>query len=165
MILTPSQNKIGEDIHRFRVLNCGRRFGKTTLAIEEIKGKALSRPCRICYIAPTIQQTRDIAWATLIKEMAPATTYTNESRLELKTKTLKGGETIIILRGWEAVETLRGQKFDFIILDEVASMKNFWLHWEEVLRPTLTDNKGHALFISTPKGFDHFYDLYNKELT
>ena len=78
-------------------------------------------------------------------------------------KTENDQETMIILRGWEAIETLRGQRFDFIILDEVSSMRNFWLHWEEVIRPTLTDTKGECLFISTPKGFDHFYDLYNKE--
>jgi PBSX family phage terminase large subunit len=66
-----------------------------------------------------------------------------------------------MLRGWEAVETLRGQKFDFVVIDEIASMRNFWLNWQEVIRPTLTDNKGDVLFISTPKGFNHFYDLYN----
>jgi PBSX family phage terminase large subunit len=42
-------------------------------------------------------------------------------------------------------------------------MRNFWLNWQEVLRPTLTDTKGDALFISTPKGFNHFYDLFNLE--
>lgn len=163
MILTPSQNLIAEDLHRFRVVNCGRRFGKTTLAVEEIKGKALSKPCRIAYIAPTFQQARDIAWEALKTELRPITIQVNESRLELRVKTIKGGESIIILRGWEAIETLRGQQFDFIVIDEIASMRNFMLNWQEVIRPTLTDTKGEALFISTPKGFNHFYDLFNKE--
>jgi PBSX family phage terminase large subunit len=161
MILTPAQNKIAEDVHRFRVVNCGRRFGKTTLAIEEIKGKAVSKPRRIAYIAPTYQQARDIAWEQLKNELRPAILSVNESRLELKVRTLKGGETLIVLRGWEAIETLRGQQFDFIVIDEIASMRNFWLAWNEVVRPTLTDTRGEALFISTPKGFNHFYDLYN----
>lgn len=163
MILTPSQNTIAADTHRFRVVDCGRRFGKTTLAVEEIKGKALVKPVRICYIAPTYQQARDIAWETLKAELRSIITQINESRLELKVKTIDGGESLIILRGWEAIETLRGQKFDFIVIDEIASMRNFQSMWQEVVRPTLTDVKGDALFISTPKGFNHFYELFNKE--
>jgi len=79
-------------------------------------------------------------------------------------RTIKGGESLIVLRGWESVENLRGQAFDFLGLDEVAMMRNFWLNWQEVLRPTLTDKRGTALFASTPKGFNHFYDLCNLEL-
>lgn len=161
MILTPAQNQIASDLHRFRVVNCGRRFGKTTLAIEEIKGKALSKPSRICYVAPTYQQARDIAWEALKKELSPVAIAINESRLEIRIKTVKGGESIILLRGWESIETLRGQKFDFIVVDEIASMRNWLNNWQEVIRPTLTDMRGEALFISTPKGFNHFYDLFN----
>ncbi len=163
MILTSAQNVIAADTHRFRVLNCGRRFGKTTLSVEEIKGKCLAKPTRIAYVAPTYQQARDIAWEILKRELRPIILSVNESRLELRVKTLRGGESIIVLRGWEAIETLRGQQFDFIVLDEVASFRNFWLHWEEVLRPTLSDTRGEALFISTPKGYDHFYELYSKD--
>lgn len=161
MLLTPSQATIAKDTHRFRAVNCGRRFGKTTLAVEEIKGKALAKPSKIAYIAPTYQQARDIAWEQLKKELLPIIIKINESRLEIRVRTLKGGESLIVLQGWESIETLRGQQFDFIVIDEVASMRNFWLNWQEVIRPTLTDTKGEALFISTPKGFNHFYDLYN----
>ena len=164
MILTPSQSIIAKDRHRFRVCRAGRRFGKTYLAVEEIKGKALSKPSRIGYYATTYQQARDICWELLKKELAPATIQANESRLEIRTKTQKGGESIIQLKGWESVETSRGQQFDFLVLDEIASMKSFWVNWQEILRPTLTDTKGEVLFISTPKGFNHFYDLCNEEL-
>ncbi len=156
MNLTKAQGLIALDRHRFRVLNCGRRFGKTTLAIEEIKGKVAAGKTKIAYIATTYQQARDIAWNILKKEFDGA--YFNEARLEIKV-----GECTIILRGWENIETLRGQAFDFIVIDEVASMRNFWSNWQEVIRPTLTDTKGHVLFISTPKGFNHFYELYNIE--
>ena len=161
MILTEAQNQIASDLHRFRVINCGRRFGKTTLAVEEIKGKVLSKPTRVCYIAPTYQQARDIAWEMIKKELLPIMIKVNESRLELEVRSLKGESSFIFLRGWESVETLRGQRFDFLVIDEIASMRNFWLNWEEVLRPTLTDTRGEVMFISTPKGFNHFYDLYN----
>lgn len=163
MLLTPSQTLIAQDLHRFRVVDCGRRFGKTTLAIEEMKGKAVAKPSRIAYIAPTYQQARDIAWEALKGELKPITKKVNESRLELVVKTITGGESLIILRGWEAIETLRGQKFDFIVIDEIASMRNFWAMWQEVVRPTLTDVRGEGLFISTPKGFNHFYELFNME--
>jgi len=166
MVLTQSQEKIASDLHRFRVINCGRRFGKTTLAIEEIKGVALGREARICYIAPTIQQARDIAYQMMLKELKTITVKAVESpSREITVRNLKGTTSLIQLRGWEAIETLRGQAFDMLIIDEVASMKNFWLNWGEVLRPTLTDRKGLVMFISTPKGFNHFYDLCNKELT
>lgn len=166
MYLTPSQSEIAKDTHRFRVVNCGRQFGKTTLAVEEIKGFAISKECKIVYIAPTIQQSRDIAWQILKKELQPIIIKSKEApSLELEVKTINGGKSIIQLRGWESVETLRGQQFDFMVIDEVAMMRNFWLNWQEVLLPTLLIRKGSVMFISTPKGFNHFYDLYNTENT
>lgn len=166
MYLTAPQSEIAKDTHRFRVINCGRQFGKTTLAVEEIKGFAISKECRIVYIAPTIQQARDIAWQILKKELQPIIIKSKEApSLELEVKTINGGKTIIQLRGWESVETLRGQQFDFMVIDEVAMMRNFWMNWQEVLLPTLLIRKGSVMFISTPKGFNHFYDLYNLENT
>lgn len=154
-----AQREIALDPHRFRVVCCGRRFGKTTLAIDQMKGRATLPNSRVAYIAPTFQQARDIAWNELKNDCKDAAESINESRLEVR---LVNG-SLIILRGWEAIETLRGQKFDLVVLDEVAMMRNFWLMWQEVVRPTLTDNKGEGLFISTPKGFNHFYDLFNMQ--
>lgn len=114
----------------------------------------------ICYVAPTYQQARDIAWQELKRVCLPAAHKINESRLEIVLNTTKGGKSTIMLRGWESIETLRGQKFNFIVIDEVASMRNWYTNWEEVIRPTLTDVKGEAMFISTPKGFNHFYELF-----
>lgn len=159
LILHQTQKPVAIDPHRFRVLCCGRRWGKTTLAIDQMKGRAAIPNSRIAYIAPTYQQARDIAWAQLKSDCISAALSINESRLEI---TLVNGSKII-LRGWESIETLRGQKFDLVVIDEVAMMRNFWLHWQEVIRPTLTDTKGEGLFISTPKGFNHFYDLFNLE--
>ena len=78
MILTEAQRIIGKDTHRFRVANCGRRFGKTILSAEEIKGKAISKEVRIAYIAPTYGQARDIIWQTLIKELKEVAVKINE---------------------------------------------------------------------------------------
>lgn len=164
MILTPAQSQIARDTHRFRVVCAGRRFGKSTLASWEMFGKAVAKKDRrVVYIAPTYQQARDIVWNELLKVCQSTIKKVNESRLEVTITTADGGTSTIILRGWESIETLRGQRFDFIVIDEVAMMRNFWENWEEVIRPTLTDRKGDVLFISTPKGFNHFYDLYNKK--
>ena len=164
MLLTPTQSQVAKDLHRFRVLRCGRRWGKSSLAVEEIKGVAISKPSKIAFIATNYQQARDIAWEMLKKELQGAIIDTNEARLEIGVKTLKGGKSLIILRGWESVENLRGQAFDFLVIDEVAMMRNFWSNWQEVLRPTLTDKRGTVLFCSTPKGYNHFFDLCNEEL-
>src|SRR3990167_11493247 len=160
LVFHPTQKIVALDPHRFRVLRCGRRWGKTTLAIDQMKGMAAVSNSKIAYLSNTYQQRRDIAWEQLKRDCINAGTL-NEARLEIK---LVNGSQIV-LRGWESVETLRGQAFDLIVVDEVASMNNFWVNWQEVLRPTLTDTIGEAIFISTPKGFNHFYDLCNLELT
>ena len=157
--LTPAQAEVARDPHRFRVLNMGRRTGKTTLAIDQIKGRASIPNSRIAYVANTYQQARDIAWEQLKSECVNAAENINEARLEIR---LVNG-SFIILRGWEAIETLRGQRFDLIVLDEVAQMVGFWERWHEVVRPTLTDTKGEALFCSTPRGYNHFFELYHMD--
>lgn len=162
ILLTPIQNTIAEDNTRFRVLNAGRRFGKTVLAVEEMMGVAFAEnDRRVAYIAPTFQQARDICWEQLKKRCASIIIDANETQLKLTVKTQRGGTSVIFLKSWDAIESLRGQMFHFLVIDEVAMMRNFWTGWQEVLRPALTDTKGGALFISTPKGFNHFYDLYN----
>ena len=169
MRLTLAQSQIANDLHRFRVLNCGRRFGKTVLAIEEMVGVAIAKKDRrVAYFAPTRDDAREITWAMLTKKCENITIYKNESLLQLKVMTQDEGESMIALYGWESVQERgkgRGLANDFIVCDEVATYRNFWIGWNEVLSPTLIDRKGSAMFISTPKGFNHFYDLYNKELT
>jgi PBSX family phage terminase large subunit len=157
--LHEAQKKIAVDRHRFRVVCAGRRFGKTALVIDQMKACASVGNKRIAYIANTYQQARDICWMQLRKECEKAAESINESRLEIKLV----NDSTIVLRGWENIDTLRGQQFDLIVIDEIASMRNFWEMWQEVIRPTLTDTKGEGIFISTPKGFNHFYDLFNME--
>lgn len=157
--LHEAQKQIAVHPARFRVVCAGRRFGKTELVVDQMKGRAAIPNSRVAYIAPTYQQARDIAWSKLKKDCEQAAQSINESRLEI---TLVNGSTIV-LRGWENIETLRGQNFHLIVIDEIAMMRNFWINWREVIRPTLTDFKGEGIFISTPKGFNHFYDLFNME--
>src|SRR3990167_5095582 len=168
MRLTESQAEIANDLHRFRVLNCGRRFGKTVLAFEEMVGVAIAKKDRrVAYFAPTRDDAREITWAMLLKKCENIITYKNESLHQIKIMTQDEGESMIALYGWESVQERgkgRGLANDFIVCDEVSTYRNFWVGWNEVLSPTLIDRKGTAMFISTPKGFNHFYDLYNTEL-
>ena len=161
MNLTPAQAKIAVDTHRFRVLVCGRKFGKTTLASEEQKGCAISGDNkRILYIAPTLDDARRLMWERLKRALQGALSYVNEARLELKIQTQMGGVSDLFLGSWEKVQNYRGDEFDFVVLDEVQDYRDFWVGWSEALRPTLTPRKGQALFMGTPKGFNHLYDLY-----
>lgn len=163
MQLHPAQKKIVECNSRFRVLLAGRRFGKTILAVEELIYHAvMNNDARVVYIAPTFQAARDIALEQLKKRTKDIMTgLVNETRLEFEVGNKFNGKSKILLRSWDNIETLRGQYFNFMVLDEVAQYKGFINAWQEVLRPCLTDKQGGALFISTPLGFNHFYDLYN----
>jgi PBSX family phage terminase large subunit len=165
----PGQETIVSDRHRFRVARCGRRFGKTFLSAWEIYASAISKDGgRVPYYAPTRDDARDIMWKQL-KEVCKVSIIgdPNESRLEMNVRTLDGGQSLIVLYGWEALQDRGkgvGVRNTFAVLDEVSKYANFEYGWQEILRPTLIDAQGGALFISTTNGFNHFYDLCNKEL-
>ncbi|MGH7249391.1 MAG: terminase large subunit [Minisyncoccia bacterium] len=164
MELHPAQKQIVSDQHRFRILVCGRKFGKTTLAAEEITGCAFSKANRrIMYLSPTLEDSRRLMWDRLNQKLKGVIIKSNDTRLELKIKTQDGGTSDIFLSSWEKVQDHRGDEFDFIIPDETQDYREFWLGWHEALRPTLTPRKGSALFMGTPKGFNHLYDLFGLE--
>lgn len=165
----PGQAMIAADKHRFRVARCGRRFGKSWLAAYEMYAIAVSTDdARVVYYGPTRDDARDIMWR-ILKDVCKSSIVgdPNESRLEMTIRTLQGGTSLIILYGWEALQDRGkgvGVKNNFAVLDEVSKYTNFEYGWQEILRPTLVDVEGGALFISTTNGFNHFYDLCNYEL-
>lgn len=162
MELTPAQEKILLDTHRFRVLVCGRKFGKTTLNSEEIVCKAIYKSgLKILYVAPTLSDARNLMWDRLKQRFRGAIAYENDSRLELAIYTKNGGKSEITLGSWEKIDNYRGLEYDFIVFDEVQDYRNFWVGWQEAARPTLTPRQGQALFSGTSKGFNHLYDLFN----
>jgi hypothetical protein len=160
MILTKPQTKIFDDSTRFRVVVAGRRFGKTFLSTAELLAKALQKKDQhVWYVAPTYKAAKEIAWEMLISQIPPAyVSKTNETALTLS---LLNGSTIS-LKGAEKPDNLRGRSLDFVVLDEFADMRKE--AWYEVIRPSLSDRGGSAVFIGTPKGRNHFYDLYGKGL-
>lgn len=164
MILTPAQNEIASDTHRFRVVVCGRKFGKTTLDSEELIGYSIFRDnARILYVAPTLGDARTLMWDRLKSRLGKAVLKENDTRLELTVRTVNGGNSQVFLGSWEKVDNYRGDEFDFILFDEVQDYRNFWVGWQEAMRPTLTPRKGEALFTGTAKGFNHLYDLFNRQ--
>lgn len=165
-----AQKQIASDKHRFRVINAGRRFGKSTLVAWEMFAIAVSQEnARVPYYAPTRDDARNIMWKTIIEICGPLIVgEPNQQRLEITVRNRFGGTSLIALYGWEALQE-RGQgvgvKNNHIFLDEVSKFKNFEYGWNEILRPTLLDVGGGATFISTPNGFNHFYNLSLKEGT
>ena len=141
---------------------CGRRFGKTTLAINEIILHAFNKKGDYWYVAPTYRQAKTIAWRLLLQVFysLPKQLQRNKNEAELWVELCNGSR--IELKGADNEDSLRGSGLTGLVIDEVASIKDFNSLWEEVLRPSLTDKKGWCWFIGTPKGFNHFYKLFEK---
>lgn len=161
MRLTKPQQKVQDCNARFRVLCTGRRFGKTVVAVDELARFAAKGPRqRVWYVAPSYRQAKQIAWNMLKDRLTPLrwVRRRNESDLTLE---LVNGSTIS-LRGADNFDSLRGVGLNFLVMDEFADIKPE--AWFEVLRPTLSDKHGHALFCGSPKGRNWAYDLYQRGL-
>jgi hypothetical protein len=150
------QQEVMGDKTRFKVICAGRRCGKSRLAAVTLLIKGLTCPqgASVMYIAPTQGQARVIIWDVLMelgREVIQASHINNQ---EIK---LVNGATIYI-RGADRPDTLRGVSLSYVVLDEYADMKPSV--WEQVVRAALSDRKGEAMFIGTPRGRNHFYDMY-----
>ena len=153
--LLPWQQDVLEAPERFKVVAAGRRCGKSRLAAWMLIINALqAERGHVFYVAPTQGQARDIMWGVLLELAHPITSGSHVNNMQIK---LINGATIS-LKGADRPDTMRGVSLKFLVMDEYADMKPSV--WEEVLRPALADQKGHALFIGTPKGRNHFFELY-----
>lgn len=146
--------------HRFNVLVCHRRMGKTVFAINMMIRKVLTcakiNP-RAHYFAPTYKQAKSIAWDYLqmYTQHIEGMEY-NKTELAANFPT---GQRIQLV-GADNPDSFRGQYSDFTVLDEVAMFPVRM--WSEVIRPALADRDGGALFIGTPAGRNIFYDLFER---
>ena len=151
------QKEVWNDPTRFKVVAAGRRTGKSRLAAYLLIVNALkSDQGQVFYVAPTQGQARDIMWNLLLEIGRPVIENSHVNNMQVR---LINGTTIS-LKGADRPETMRGVSLKFLVLDEYADMKPDV--WELILRPALTDLKGDALFIGTPMGRNHFYELYKQ---
>ena len=153
--LLPWQETVMQDTSRFKVVAAGRRTGKSYLAAISLLLSCLDqRPGKTFYVAPTQGQARDVMWGTLFDLAGDIIERSHVNNLEI---TLTGGHTIY-LKGADRPDTLRGVSLKHLVMDELAFMKPDV--FDSILRPALADRKGSAIFIGTPEGRNHFYDLY-----
>src|SRR3990167_10632248 len=153
------QTQVWNDPHRFKVVCSGRRSGKSVFAQLTIINWASKSVGDYYIIAPTYRQAKEIHWRR-IQAYLPQALIESKNETELSI-TLKNGSRIS-LKGADNPDALRGVKLRGLVIDEIASIRNWNWVWQEVLRPTLTDYEAPAIFISTPKGFNHFFELYQQ---
>lgn len=162
MAMSPAQRAIAEAPNRFRVAICGRRFGKTWLAMRELARFAREPDQRCYYVAPTYRMAKQIVWDPLKAKLIDLRWIERVNESDLTLNLINGSK--ISLRGADNRDSLRGVGLDFLVMDEFAWMDE--RAWTEVLRPTLSDRQGHALFISTPIGKNNWaYDLFTQPET
>jgi len=154
------QSKVWSDDHRYIVLNCGRRAGKSVYSALKIASFVQKSPNSIVYyVSPTYLQSKSIMW-NMLRSYIPSHWIKKENESALTIDCVNGSK--IELKGADtAPDRLRGVRIDYLVCDEVAYFKNWSNVWNKVLRPTLLDSKGKALFISSPQGYNHFYDMFN----
>jgi phage terminase large subunit len=154
--LLPWQQDVYTDPTRFKVIAAGRRCGKSRLAATMliIEGLRCPQGSAVLYVSPTMGQSRQIVWDLLLELGREVIQTSNVNNLDI---TLINGARIYV-RGADRPDTLRGVSLTFAVLDEVADIKP--QAWEQVIRASLSDKKGKAIFIGTPKGRNWFYDLY-----
>ena len=157
MPLSQPQQEICYSEARFRVAVTGRRFGKTHVAMRELARFASVPDSQVWYVAPSYRMAKGIVWDQLKKKLKDLrwVEATNEAELKLR---LKNG-SVIHLKGADSPDSLRGVGLTFLCLDEFQDIDP--RVWTEVLRPTLSDKQGHALFTGTPRGVGSFsHEMY-----
>lgn len=162
ILLERWQDEVLFDPHRYKVINAGRRCGKSTASAIYILQFASTYKKEkhgfIWYIAPSYKQAKSIMWQMLL-EITPKNRILKKNETELSI-TLDTNVTIH-LKGAEDPDSLRGNRIDLAIFDEVAFHPKWEQEWA-IMRPTIMDSKAECWFISTPNGFNHFKDLYEK---
>ncbi len=151
----PRQREIALDDSRFRVAACGRRFGKTRLGAA-LCVKTAADGKRAWWIAPTYKVS-EVGWRMIrrLSQQVPEVALRQGDR----TVTFPNGGEVVV-RSADNPDSLRGEGLDFVVFDECAFINE--AAWVEAIRPSLADRKGRALFISTPKGHDWFWRLWQR---
>ena len=152
--LHSGQVDVAKSNARFKVLVAGRRWGKTRLGVWLCIAKAMQGK-KTWWVAPTYSMANE-GWKEIRRLGIDYGVVVKEGEKTIYTPT--GG--YVTVRTADNPDRLRGAGLDFIVLDECAYIKEET--WKEVLRPTLTERQGGALFISTPKGYNWFARIFDE---
>jgi hypothetical protein len=151
------QRQVLDSNARWRILMCGRRWGKSQVAQIIAIQKMLYKE-HIAYITPTFDLAKN--FFNQILKVIPSALIASDNKSELQIHLITGG-SIKFFSG-ESLDRLRGYKFHYVIIDEAAYIPDLQTAWNSSIRPTLSDYQGGALFISTPRGYNFFYSLFLK---
>lgn len=153
--LHPTQRKVRDSKARFRVLACGRRWGKSRLA-SALATEAALLGGSVWIVAPVYASGNPIF--DDVRRLAAQIPTTRLNRAERRIDYPGGGFCQVKTADDPAL--LRGTALDFVAFDEAAFMPRLQEIWLEVIRPALADRKGRALFCSTPSGQNYFWQLF-----
>lgn len=153
--MTKPQLEILSDRHRFKIVNAGRRFGKSFLSGAAILSQVSEPNSTVWYVAPTWDMAKKIMWDDWLPKHIPKEWVAEVNKMDKVYKFING--SILYVLSADNPEHLRGSSLDLLIMDECAFIKGgVW----EIVRPALADKQGDALLVSTPKGYNWFYNLY-----
>ena len=156
----PGQALLHDCPKRYRTVSCGRRWGKTIFAVNEIIKRATELKGQYWYVAPTYKQAKLIAWEMFKKYCSPELLIRKPNESELSLEIING--SVIRLIGADNPENLRGVGLQGVVLDEFADIKRSV--WTTIIRPMLSDTRGWAIFLGTPKGkSNHLYEHFIKD--
>jgi len=172
--LHPKQSIVHRDPHPYKVVAAGRRFGKSFLAAVTLYEKAFETDVPgknikirsdgsywdltnevVYYVGPTFKQARENLWHVMMEMGQGLIKNVRQNEGEIQ---LINGRTIRF-KGADDPDSLRGVGLSYVVMDEYAFMKPFV--WEYIILPALTAAEGGALFIGTPDGKNHFYDMWS----
>lgn len=163
MALSAKQQLIADSTTRFRVVLAGRRGGKTFLAMREVCRFAAKPNSVVWMLANSRQQIKSLCWTKLKKKLSKLNWIATTNESELTISLVNG--SMICLKSAEQGDNLRGESLDFICIDEFCDIDLEEI-WHQIIRPSLSDKRGHAMFTGTPKAANQSAkDLFDNHLT
>ena len=152
------------DVHmseaRFRVIVCGRRWGKSYSISQEVTAYLGKEGAQICVIGPTYSHA-DIVFNEVTRRVVQEQAYPVKKVTGYEIETKWGSK--VLKKSADKPESILGRGYDLVVIDEFSVLKEEI--WTQYIRPTLTDRQGDALLIGTPRGFNYAYHLYRNSLT
>ena len=156
----PGQKAVMDHPARFRIIACGRRWGKSEMCAHIALERALADPgCTVWWVGPTYDDANDYGFDKMIPLLSPDVVAGSPKRSKPREIAFVNGSTVSF-RSAQREDSLRGAGVDLLIIDESASVPD--RAWKQELRPTLTDTQGDLVAIGTPKSGNWFYEWWNR---